>query len=33
MAVDIDTEAECDYFRRLASALRLDPPVGARLHR
>lgn len=33
MAVDIDTEAERDYFRRLAGALRLDPGVVSRLHR
>jgi uncharacterized membrane protein YebE (DUF533 family) len=33
MAVDIDTEAERDYFRRLAKALRLDAEVVSRLHR
>lgn len=33
MAVDIDTEAERDYFRRLAKALRLDADVVSRLHR
>jgi uncharacterized membrane protein YebE (DUF533 family) len=33
MAVDIDTEAERDYFRRLARALRLDANVVSRLHR
>jgi uncharacterized membrane protein YebE (DUF533 family) len=33
MAVDIDSEAERDYFRRLARALRLDPDVVTRLHR
>ena len=33
MAVDIDSEAERDYFRRLAAALRLDADVVARLHR
>ncbi len=33
MAVDIDTDAERDYFRRLASALRLDPAAAQRLHR
>jgi uncharacterized membrane protein YebE (DUF533 family) len=33
MAVDIDTEAERDYFRRLAKAMRLDPEVVTRLHR
>ena len=33
MAVDIDTEAERDYFRRLARALRLEPGVVDRLHR
>ncbi len=33
MAADIDTEAERDYFRRLARALRLDSDVVARLHR
>jgi uncharacterized membrane protein YebE (DUF533 family) len=33
MAVDIDTEAERDYFRRLARALRLDADVVTRLHR
>jgi uncharacterized membrane protein YebE (DUF533 family) len=33
MAVDIDTEAERDYFRRLGSALRLEPGVIDRLHR
>lgn len=33
MAVDIDSEAERDYFRRLAKALRLDPKVIERLHR
>lgn len=32
MAVDIDTEAERDYFRRLARALNLGPDVVARLH-
>jgi uncharacterized membrane protein YebE (DUF533 family) len=32
MAVDIDTEAERDYFRRLAHALRLEPDVVSRLH-
>lgn len=33
MAVDIDTEAERQYFRRLATALRLDAGVVARLHK
>jgi len=33
MAVDIDSEAERDYFRRLAKALRLDAEVISRLHR
>ncbi len=33
MSVDIDTEAERDYFRRLASALRLEPGAIDRLHR
>lgn len=33
MAVDIDTESERDYFRRLAKALRLDTAVVSRLHR
>lgn len=33
MAVDLDSEAERDYFRRLAQALRLDPQVVVRLHR
>ena len=33
MAVDIDTEAERDYFRRLARALRLDQGVVERLHK
>lgn len=33
MAVDVDSEAERDYFRRLAKALRLDPQVVSRLHR
>ena len=33
MAVDIDSEAERDYFRRLAKALRLDSGVVSRLHR
>jgi uncharacterized membrane protein YebE (DUF533 family) len=33
MAVDIDTESERDYFRRLARALRLDAEVVSRLHR
>ena len=33
MAVDINSEAERDYFRRLATALHLDPEVVARLHR
>ncbi|HSP23893.1 MAG TPA: tellurite resistance TerB family protein [Saliniramus sp.] len=33
LAVDIDTEAERDYFRRLAKALRLDADVVSRLHR
>jgi uncharacterized membrane protein YebE (DUF533 family) len=33
MAVDIDREAERDYFRRLAKALRLDGGVISRLHR
>lgn len=33
LSVDIDTEAERAYFRRLATALRLDPDVVARLHR
>ncbi len=33
MAVDIDTEAERDYFRRLARALRLDPAAAQRLRR
>ena len=33
MAVDIDSEDERDYFRRLAKALRLEPDVVARLHR
>jgi uncharacterized membrane protein YebE (DUF533 family) len=33
LSVDIDTEAERDYFRRLAQALRLEPGVVQRLHR
>ena len=33
MSVDIDTEAERDYFRRLARALRLEQGVVDRLHR
>ena len=33
LSVDIDTEAERAYFRRLAKALRLDADVVARLHR
>lgn len=33
MAVDIDTEAEREYFRRLAKALRLDDGVVSRLHK
>lgn len=33
MAVDIDTEAERQYFRRLAAALRLEAAVVARLHK
>ena len=33
MAVDIDSEAERDYFRRLSKALRLDDNVISRLHR
>jgi uncharacterized membrane protein YebE (DUF533 family) len=33
MSVDIDTEAERDYFRRLGHALRLEPGVIDRLHR
>ena len=33
LAVDIDSEAERDYFRRLARALRLDSGVVQRLHR
>jgi uncharacterized membrane protein YebE (DUF533 family) len=33
MSVDIDTEAERDYFRRLARALRLEPGVVDRLHK
>jgi uncharacterized membrane protein YebE (DUF533 family) len=33
LSVDIDTEAERDYFRRLASALRLESGVIERLHR
>lgn len=33
MSVDLDTEAERDYFRRLATALRLEADVVARLHR
>lgn len=33
MAVEIDTEAEKDYLRRLARALRLDPAMVRRLHR
>ena len=33
MAVDVDTESERDYFRRLAKALRLDAGVVSRLHR
>lgn len=33
MVVDIDTEAERDYFRRLAKALRLNAEVVSRLHR
>jgi uncharacterized membrane protein YebE (DUF533 family) len=32
MAVDIDTESERDYFRRLARALRLDQNTVGRLH-
>lgn len=33
MAVDIDTESERDYFRRLARALKLGPDEVNRLHR
>lgn len=33
MAVDIDTEAERNYFRRLAGALKLAPGLVDRLHR
>jgi uncharacterized membrane protein YebE (DUF533 family) len=33
MSVDIDTDAERDYFRRLARALRLESGVVDRLHR
>jgi uncharacterized membrane protein YebE (DUF533 family) len=33
MSVDIDTEAERDYFRRLARALRLEQGVVDRLHK
>lgn len=33
LAVEVDTEAERDYFRRLASALRLEQGVVDRLHR
>lgn len=33
LSVDIDTEAERDYLRRLARALRLEPGVVDRLHR
>jgi uncharacterized membrane protein YebE (DUF533 family) len=32
MAVDIDTESERDYFRRLARALKLEPDAVNRLH-
>jgi uncharacterized membrane protein YebE (DUF533 family) len=33
MSVDIDTEAERDYFRRLARALRLEQGIVDRLHK
>ena len=33
LAIEVDTEAERDYLRRLASALRLDRGVVDRLHR
>jgi uncharacterized membrane protein YebE (DUF533 family) len=33
IAMNIDTEAERDYIRRLAKALRLDADVVSRLHR
>lgn len=33
MMADIEGDAERDYFRRLAKALRLDPEVVSRLHR
>lgn len=33
MTANIETDAERDYFRRLAKALRLDPEVVTRLHR
>lgn len=32
LAIDIDTQAELDYLRQLASALRLDSGTVARLH-
>ena len=32
LAVEIDTEAEKDYLRRLARALRLEPGMIRRLH-
>jgi uncharacterized membrane protein YebE (DUF533 family) len=32
LAIDIDSEAERDYLRKLASALRLDPGVVSFLH-
>jgi uncharacterized membrane protein YebE (DUF533 family) len=32
LAIDIDSEAERDYLRRLAAALRLDPGVVSFLH-
>lgn len=33
LAVEVDTEGERDYLRRLAEALRLDPAMTARLQR
>ena len=33
MSVDIDTDSERDYFRRLAGALKLDHGIIERLHR